>query len=496
MKDFNQDMLKKVARTMADHHMILPGQSVLVAVSGGIDSVSLLWCLVRLAERLSLSRLGVAHLNHGLRGSAADGDMAFVRQLAGEYGLSFHAELVDIPGFAEKHRLSIEDAARRVRYDFFDRTAAAQGYDKIATGHHADDNAEQVLMGLLRGSGRTGLSGIPPVREGKIIRPLINLTRAEIKTAVEKAGLEFVVDETNDDTGFLRNRVRHELIPCLQRGYNANLTGNLNRLAEIFRAEDEWLEALIDDAFAGMLLKGKGHRVTLSVPLMTAQPRAVQRRLIRKALASLKGDLLKITFERVEAVVGCLDKDQSVTIQMTDGVVVDKDGDRLAFGPASDRAEGITGTGPVFSRNVLDQGAGNDSLIIPDIGVRIDFTVVLPEAVGNVKESRADVAYFDLEKLVFPLTVRNIQPGDRFVPLGMKGHQKVKDFFINNKIPRKQRRACPVVASGGQIIWLAGYRTADPVKVRPGTTRVLKAMIFKKEPRGQEPQRTLDPSTP
>lgn len=476
-----EHIFARVTRTMLDNNMVVPGESVLVGVSGGMDSVSLLWCLVRSAERLSVSRLGVAHLNHGLRGPAADHDMSFVRQLADEYGLPFYGEVADVSGFAEQNRLSTEDAARRVRYDFFDKTAVAHGYDKIATAHHADDNAEQVLMGFLRGSGQTGLSGIPPVREN-VIRPFIKLTRAEIKTAAEKAGLEFIVDETNDDTYFLRNRIRHELIPYLQQNYNANLTGNLNRLAEIFRAEAEWLETLIDDAFAGVLLKGKDNSVTISVPRMMAQPRAVQRRLIRKALARVKGDLQKITFERVEAVIGCLDKDRFITIQMPDGVEVDKDGDRLTIGPASDRPEEIVGTGPFFSRRVLDRGAGNDSVIIPEIGARIDFIVVLPEVVGNFIENRPDVAFFDLEKLVFPLTVRNVQPGDCFAPLGMKGHQKVKDFFINNKVPRKKRRSCPVVASGERIIWLAGYRTADSVKVTPDTTRVLKAILVPLEP--------------
>jgi len=459
---------------MVDHNMVSPGESILVGVSGGVDSVTLLWCLLRLAEKFSVARIGVAHLNHGLRGQAADDDMAFVMHLADIYGLTCHLETVDVAGFAEKGRLSIEDAARRLRYGFFNNTALTHGYDKIATAHHADDNAEQVLMGLLRGSGPKGLSGIPPVREGRIIRPFINLARADIEAVASREKIEFITDDSNNNLRFLRNQVRHELIPYLQKSYNINITDNLNQLADISRQEDTWQEELVAAIFSNLLLVQSADEVVLSVSLLKEQPRAVQRRLVRKALAVIKGDLQRITFAHIEAIIHTLDKKQS-TLDMPGRIVAAKSDDRLIFCPASSWQEIMAGK--TFSYTLFARGAANDSLVIPEIDTRIDFSVMARKDVDDITAGGANVALWDLEQITFPLTVRNILPGDRFVPLGMKGHQKLKDFFINHKTSREQRCICPVVVSGEEIVWLAGFRVADGVKITSATTRVLKAEL-------------------
>ena len=477
MSNRKADILATVARTMIEHDMVASGEAVLAGVSGGVDSVTLLWCLTKLAERFSITRIGVAHLDHGLRGQAAEADMALVRRLAGDYGLPFHGQRADVAGFANKHRFSLEDAARRMRYDFFDQTARTHGYDRIATAHHSDDNAEQVLMGLLRGSGPTGLSGIPPVREGRIIRPLLNLTRAELEATAVREHLAYNNDATNNDVTFLRNRVRHELIPYLRENFNINISKNLNRLADICRHEDAWLKQTVGEKFAGILLSEKADEVVLSVPLLMKQPRALQRRLIRWALAMIRGDLSRITFAQTEKVVDCLDTPQQVRLDLPGGIVTAKSGDQLVFCSSPVWRKAMTG--PIFAYDLFVSGAGNKSLTIPEIKVRIDFTVLDRRDTDDLTGHGTDVACFDLEQLTFPLTVRNVLPGDRFVPLGMNGHQKVKDFFINHKVPRRKRLSCPVVVSDGRIIWLAGFRTADPVRVTSATTRLLRAALVR-----------------
>ena len=471
------DILATVAQTMIEHGMVAPGDNVLVGVSGGVDSVTLLWCLIKLAERFSLARIGVAHLNHGLRGQAADDDMAMVRRQAETYGTPFYGERADVTGFAEKHRLSLEDAARRLRYDFFYRTALAYGYDRIATAHNSDDNAEQVLMGLIRGSGLTGLSGIPPVREGRIIRPMINLPRSDIEAAAGRMLLAFTNDATNNDRNFLRNRVRHELIPFLRRVFNANISENLNRLADICRQEDTWLEQVVTEIFTGIRLSENADEVVLSVSSLIKQPRALQRRLIRKALAMVRGDLRRITFAQTEKIVACLDKTQQVRLDLPGGIVAAKSGDRLVFCPAPAWRKAMTG--PLFAYDLFIEDTGKKSLSIPEIGARIEFNIMSRGEAGDLTGSGPDVGFFDLERLTFPLIVRNVLPGDRFVPLGMKGHQKIKDFFIDHKVPRQRRLVCPVVVSGDRIIWLAGFRTADPVRVTPATRRMLRAELVR-----------------
>ncbi len=476
MSNQNTDILKTVIRTMVAGHMVEPGESILVAVSGGVDSVTLLWCLTRLAKRFAVAHLGVAHLDHGLRGNASDEDMAFVKRLTEGYGLPFYGERADVSGFTKKHGLSPEESARRLRYDFFMRTAEAQGYDKIATAHHSDDNAEQVLLGLLRGSGPAGLAGIPPVRDGKVIRPLIDLTRAEILAAAGRKKLEYMIDATNIDPRFLRNRVRHELIPVLQRSFNSNISHNLNQVADIFRQENNWLEPMVSDIFDGVVHSHTGEELVLSVPEMKKQPRAVQRRLIRKALAMVKGDLRRIGFVHVENIIDMIYKNRSIELYMPGKVIATRSYDRLVFRRASVR--GIPAAEPAFSYTLVESEVNDGSVYISETGVKITFSVIEPRKINERRiYGKGDTAFFDLERLAFPLTVRNMRPGDRFIPLGMNGHQKVKDYFINNKVPRADRRSCPVIVSGGRIIWLAGFRVADPVKITPATTRVLKATL-------------------
>ena len=473
----NKNILTTVLRTMADHRMVVAGSSVLVGVSGGVDSVTLLWCLLRLRQRLRLSGIGVAHLHHGLRAGAADEDLRFVERLAESYGLPFYRDVVETRPFAKKERLSLEEAARRLRYDFFERTAAAHGYDKIATAHQADDNAEQVLMALLRGSGPAGLSGIPPVREDRFIRPLIRLTRVEIEAAARTAGLQYVQDASNNDPVFLRNRVRHQLIPYLREHYNDHITATLNRLAGILRREEAWMEARTTEIFSGLALDRQPRRLVLSVPLLKDQPRAIRRRLVRMALRLVKGDLRRVSFERVEAILGCLDGDQPVLLEIPGGIAANRSAGRLVLQKAPSRRPVAAQAAPVFSHDLTLEGEHRKLLDIPEIGAGIAFSVITPESLGSLPGS-GRVAFFDLDRLTFPLTIRNGRPGDRFIPLGMTGHQKVKDFFINRKVPRDQRRICPVVVSGGRIVWLAGFRPADAFKVTPATVRVLKAELM------------------
>jgi tRNA(Ile)-lysidine synthase len=277
---------------------------------------------------------------------------------------------------------------------------------------------------------------------------------------------------------FLRNRVRHQLIPHLRQAFNTNIVENLNRLADIFREENAWLEQLISTIIPEVLVAQGKDEIVFSASLLMAQPPAVRRRLIRRALEMVKGDLRRITLAQIDAIVELIDKNQVVTLDMPDGVLAAKSGDRLTFCPASAWQTDMAASARVFSYTLFPGGAADVSLAIPEIGARIDFSVITREDVDSVIAGDERVAFFDLERLTLPLTIRNVLPGDRFVPLGMTGRQKVKDFFINRKIPRDHRRACPVVVSGGQIIWLAGFRSADPVKIIPATSRVLKAEVF------------------
>ena len=293
-------LMSGVRQTILEHRMFLPGDAVLVAVSGGPDSVALLNVLRLLAAEFSLC-LGLVHLNHGLRSETADRDERFVRTLARQLALPCFVGRKDVRGYQRRFKLSLEDAARRVRYAFYDDVLRERGFDKVALGHQANDNAELVLMNFLRGSGLRGLAGIPAVRNGKIVRPLIRAGRLEIMRYLESEQIPFVTDESNRDPRFLRNRIRHRLIPELENEYNPALIAGLNRLAAIMRPEEEWIRTLIDSLFEDAVVERVPGRLTLSIRALRALPLAAQRRLIRRVLEELLGHLRRIAFRHVDA---------------------------------------------------------------------------------------------------------------------------------------------------------------------------------------------------
>ena len=247
-------LLRAVEQVITAHAMFKPNDKVLVGVSGGPDSVALLHVLLELTPKYDL-KLGIAHLNHGLRGQEADADAEFVSSLAQNFDLPCYIKKRNIRQYHSHNKLSPEEAAGQIRYSFYFEVAEKYGFDKIALGHQANDNAEHVLMYLLRGSGPLGLSGIPPIRGGKIVRPMLRLTRSQIENYLAATGLESITDRSNTDLQFTRNRLRYQLLPILISAYNPRLIETLNRLAEIMRTEEQWINDTIRPIFDGLIVK-------------------------------------------------------------------------------------------------------------------------------------------------------------------------------------------------------------------------------------------------
>ncbi len=292
---------RNVNHTIQAHDMVRTGDTVLVAVSGGPDSMALVRVMMALAPGLNLG-IGLAHLNHGLRGEDAGHDQAFVQQFADAHGLPCFCETGDVSALARNRKLSLEDAGRRARYDFFFRTAAAGGYKCIATGHTRDDNAEQVLMALLRGSGPAGLAGIPARREDRIIRPLIDCSRKEIMAFLTALGQTFVTDDSNRDPMFLRNRIRHHLIPLLEKDYNPGIKQGLHRLTRILGPEDHFLDDHARQAFDSCVEKKDAASVLLSLSGLESLHPALLPRVLRLAIRHVKKDLHRITHDHIAAI--------------------------------------------------------------------------------------------------------------------------------------------------------------------------------------------------
>lgn len=475
----SKHLLEKIIHTLESGEMLQPFDAVLAGISGGPDSICLLDVLTVLSRRMNL-RIGVAHLNHTLRLEEADRDAAFVRSMAARYGLSYYEKKIDIRNEARKSRISIEEAGRQHRHTFFHEIASTQGFSKIALGHHRDDNAELFLINLLRGSGPEGLSGMAPVRD-KLVRPLIHLDRGEIMDYLAENQLAYRIDASNADPVYLRNRIRHELLPLLKEHYNPRMEQTLNRTADILRAEQNWLADQVESAMEQFTTVRNEQERVLRIADLKKLHKALLRRILRESIRRIKGNLRGISHTQVESAVGLIHQNRSrARIDLPGRILLVKADDQLIIRQEMNRLRAsLPYPSPPVYRYRLELENLPAHLWIPEIRK----TLVLSPWRGSTLPDMHDAAgkgrvFFDLDRISPPLTARNPEPGDRFVPLGMKGSQKIKDFFINNHVPRAERPYHPVIESSRGIIWLAGQRISETVKVRPETRRILQGEII------------------
>ncbi len=434
-------------KTIKRFNMLSPGETVVVGVSGGADSLGLLYVLEEL-EEYSL-KLIVSHMNHGIRSEEGKRDAEFVEEIAEKLNLPLELKEVNTPEFKKGSNLSLEEAARIIRYQFFKEVLDKHGARKIATAHTLDDQAETVLMRLIRGSGALGLSGIPPVSEDYIIRPLIETPRSEVEEYLTAKGIKWVDDSTNMARDFLRNRIRHELIPELQE-YNPRIKEALSRTASILRVEEDfirsgaknWLRYVFGSAGEGELV-GNISRYKLI-------PEALRTAFLRMAIEKLKGNLRRISFGHIDSMDELLlCETPSGEISLPDGIVMAKGYDLFLITRRSELKR-------EFSYTILSPGKWS----FPGFECEVEIADVESLSSDNF------VGMFDVDSVELPITVRNFHPGDRFIPLGMKTPKKVKRFFIDEKIPRFLRSRIPIFFIRSEIMWIGGMRIDERFRLK------------------------------
>jgi tRNA(Ile)-lysidine synthase len=462
---------QKVLRFIKQHRLVADGEKLLVAVSGGPDSVCLLYILSTLKKELDIG-LHVAHLDHQLRGTASATDAAYVEKLAQRLGIPATIASRDVKAYRAEHRLSLEEAAREVRYSFLAGVAASAGAVKVAVGHTTDDQVETVLMHLLRGSGTRGLRGLLPASRRQaagqslvIIRPLLELTREETKAFCRRHRLAPRKDASNLSTEPSRNKVRHQLLPELRK-YNPRVAEALLRTARI--AADDL--AFIDGEVARLWKKVarlEKDGVAIKKKEFSVLPPALQRHLLRAAVEAVLGNLKDIEAGHIEDMMATLDKPAGKAVDLPGGLSFAVEYDRYVLSPDSSSLCPF----PLLEGEIRLKIPG--STAIP--GWDVEAALLPSSRTGEAGANEADfTAWFDFAATGDKLTVRCRRPGDRFQPLGMGQTKKLNEFMIDARIPRAWRRCVPIVCSPGQIIWVVGWRIDERVRVADNTEKVLR----------------------
>ncbi|MEK6775646.1 MAG: tRNA lysidine(34) synthetase TilS [bacterium] len=452
------DLLNKVRQTIQKHSLLEKGDRVVVGLSGGPDSMALLDVLWTLKDVYELALIP-AHLNHGMRGKESEGDLAFCEQAAARYGTTLVSEFVDLPALIREKGLSAQAAAREIRYDFFQRTAREHGAFRIALGHHADDQAETLLMRLLRGAGARGLSGMPVRREPGIIRPLLDATREQILSYLTEREIPYREDSSNHKGIYLRNRIRMELIPLLVEKYNPNLIEDLLRTARILGDEDAYMQEQAERHFSPVRIPGG---VALGLMDMKGLPDALVRRMVRMAMVQA-GGFFEMTFRHVDSILKLMGREGSAArVDLPHGLKVRKVYGRLEF--SREEPEGTA----LDLHEIAIPGMER----IPWLRIEVESRILSSgEAAGSLKKSEA---LLDLDKCVTPLCFRTRRPGDIFYPAGFGKRKKVKRFFIDEKVPYAERGRVPLLVNReNEILWIGGYRMDARYTVDEKTSRAV-----------------------
>jgi len=479
----SHEVVRRVKQTIGAHRMLSPGDAVVVGCSGGADSTCLLHVLAVGLKEMGL-RCTAVYVDHGLRPEArAERDL--VRRTAESVGAGFDWRKVDVLGRVAAHGGSKQAAARDLRYAALSEVADEVGAGKIAVGHTLTDQAETLLLQLIRGAGTRGIAGIAPVR-GRVVRPLLGVRREETAAYCREMGLETAVDPSNESGVYLRNRVRLELLPKLAE-FNPSIDEHLANLAEIARAEEEYLDAKAREAASRLSapVAGSGDAGTsLDAAALNSLPLALARRVVRLVASSLGARSLG--FAHVEAILAAARKRSgSETLDHLPGVLVRREYGRLVFLPAraSEVPEGAPGSG---GREDAPAGASwldiGGSAFLEWAGMHLAVEEVgpgewsSPSTAGKPRPAGAPfhAALVDRDALRPPLAARPRRPGDRLSPAGLGGSKKVQDILTDAKVPRFERDRVVVVEDRAGIVWVVGHALDERVRVREGTARAVR----------------------
>lgn len=462
-------MRELVINVIKKHKLIEKDDRVVVGVSGGPDSMALLYILNEIKRELDFN-ICVAHINHGIRKDEADADEEFVKNICLRLSIPFNSTKVNMNEYAKKNKLTSEEAGRAIRYEFFNKILNDIGGGKIAVAHNKNDQAETLLMRFFRGTGIEGLRGME-YKNAKIIRPLLDVSREEIEKYCSDNHISVRIDRTNLEPIYGRNKIRLEVIPYIRQNYNKGIIDTLARTSRLMQMDSEYISEIVREKYKNMVVEESQNSIVLDIDKLKNEHYSIKTRIFRQSIEKINGDLKGIEEKHINNIINLMkDHITGKSIDIANNTII-----KISYGNI------------IIEKNNKQKKALfkyplhiEESVYIDELNANITLKV-LPATEVDIKNINSFIKYFDYDKIKDILYIRNRRDGDRFTPLGMNGSKKLKDFFIDEKIPRGERDSIPIIENNGNIIWVVGYRISEDYKVSVNTTKVL-SIEYKKAP--------------
>lgn len=462
-------MKNKVLNFIRKNNLITPKDKVLVALSGGPDSICLLDILLELKEILDID-IAVAHVNHLLRGQESDSDENFTKKLCEKINVKYYCKRVDINKISKEKNISHELAGREERYSFFSEICKNYGYNKIAIAHNLNDNAETVLMRLMRGTGLDGLIGIKSKRDN-IIRPIMCLNRKEIESYINKKELQTCLDKSNLERDYTRNKIRLDLIPYMQENFNKDLINSINRMSKILDIDNDYIEQEVQKKFNIYVYEQREKSIIKKE--LFKEHRAIVFRVIRKSIMRVAKTAVNFENKHIEEVFKLASYDTGKKINLPNYIIAEN-----IYGDIAIKNTELSQMEFGDHISIKKQDINNKEIQFNDYSIK--FEKILDK--NNKQISNNDlIKYFDYDNIKEYINIRTRKNGDRFKPLGMNGSKKLKDIYIDLKIPREDRDLIPLICFDDEISWIVGYKVSEVSKITKSTKQILKITIRKEQ---------------
>jgi tRNA(Ile)-lysidine synthase len=463
---------KKVMKYIKEQSMFVVGDKVIVAFSGGPDSTCLLYMLNEHKDELGITLFG-AHLNHCLRGIESDKDEEYAKKICEDLNIGFYSKKVDVNTIAEQNNLSCEMAGRKARYDFFEELRVKLSASKIALAHNANDQAETILMRIMRGTGMEGLIGIKPVRDKIFVRPVLNLSRIEIEKYCEENSISPRIDKSNLETIYARNKVRLDLIPYMEENFNKDIIKTLNRLSDIVKVDNDYLESISTKQFKIHCEIGEQRVIIYNSAF--ALHEAIVSRIIRSALFEVRNNLYNIEKIHISNIIDLQKHETGKTTMLPQNIIVEN-----CYGDIHIHIKEISyNNTDLVNNNEYDLNV-NGEKFIHSLNKVVSIHTISKLDFNEVKTNDY-TKYFDYDKIENPIILRYRKDGDKFMPLGMSGNKKLKDLLMDLKIPKAERNEIPLICFGEDIAWVVGHRVSEKFKISKDTKNILQIRIESEE---------------